>query len=178
MSAKCGKFNRHPGSISAPAIHRQSEICPQSVLHRATSATLSCPRPSRRLLRHCARPAFALERWREIDAEHSVYESIKPGPGGSISLMLTPLELIERLAALIPPPRRHRHRYYGVLAPNAPLRAQVTALVGVPESPTTPLVTATETETEPIAAQITAPGASSNSKKEACLLYTSPSPRD
>jgi hypothetical protein len=70
---------------------------------------------------------------REIDAEHLVYESIKPGPGGSVSLMLTPLELIERLAALIPPPRRHRHRYYGVLAPNAPLRGQVTALAGVPD---------------------------------------------
>jgi hypothetical protein len=117
-----------------------------------------------RLLRYCARPAFALERLREIDAEHLVYESVKPGPGGSVSLMLTPLELIERLAALIPPPRRHRHRYYGVLAPNAPLRAQVTALAGVPESPTAPLVTATETETEPIAAQITAPGASSDSE--------------
>ena len=59
-----------------------------------------------RLLRYCARPAFALERLREIDAEHLVYESIKRGPGGSISLMLTPLELIERVAALIPPPRR------------------------------------------------------------------------
>ena len=87
-----------------------------------------------RLLRYCARPAFALERWREIDAEHLVYESLKPGPGGSISLMLTPLELIGRLAALIPPPRRHRHRYYGVLAPNARLRGQVTALAGVPDS--------------------------------------------
>ena len=63
-----------------------------------------------RLLRYCARPAFALERLREVDAEHLVYESLKPGPGGSIRLMLTPLELIERLAALIPPPRRHRHR--------------------------------------------------------------------
>jgi hypothetical protein len=71
------------------------------------------------LLRYCARPAFALERLREVDAEHLVYESIKSGPGGSVSLMLTPLELIERLAALIPPPRRHRHCYYGVLAANA-----------------------------------------------------------
>ena len=69
-----------------------------------------------RLLRYCVRPASALERWREIDADRLVYESVKPGPGGSVSLMLTPLELIERLAALIPPPRRHRRRYYGVLA--------------------------------------------------------------
>jgi hypothetical protein len=32
-------------------------------------------------------------------------------------LRLTPLQLIERLAALIPPPRlhRHRHRYHRVL---------------------------------------------------------------
>ena len=76
-----------------------------------------------RLLRYCARPAFALERLREIDPEHLVYESVKPGPGGSVSVILTPMQLLDRLAALIPPPRRHRHRYVGVLAPNSPLRA-------------------------------------------------------
>ena len=38
------------------------------------------------------------------------------------------MELLDGLAALIPPPRRHRHRYYGVLAPNSPLRTAVTAL--------------------------------------------------
>ena len=31
-------------------------------------------------------------------------------------------------SALVPPPRTHRHRYYGVLAPNSPLRNQVTAM--------------------------------------------------
>ena len=36
--------------------------------------------------------------------------------------------MIERIAALVPPPRVHRHRYHGVLAPNSPLRAPVTAL--------------------------------------------------
>ena len=34
-------------------------------------------------------------------------------------LVLTPLELINRIAQLVPPPRTHRHRYYGVLAPPA-----------------------------------------------------------
>jgi DNA-directed RNA polymerase subunit RPC12/RpoP len=57
-----------------------------------------------RLLRYCARPAFALERLREIDAKHLVCESVKRGSGGNVSLMLTPLELIKRLAALISPP--------------------------------------------------------------------------
>ena len=36
--------------------------------------------------------------------------------------------MIDRIAALVPPPRTHRHRYFGVLAPNSPLRAAVTAL--------------------------------------------------
>jgi hypothetical protein len=35
----------------------------------------------------------------------STDESVKLGGGGSVSLMLTPLELIEPLTALIPPPR-------------------------------------------------------------------------
>ena len=39
-----------------------------------------------------------------------------------------PLELLDRLAALVPPPRVHRHRYFGVLAPNSPLRTAVIAL--------------------------------------------------
>ncbi len=46
-------------------------------------------------------------------------------------LVLTPLELIERIAQLVPPPYTHRHRYYGVLAPNSPLRAAVTAMAQV-----------------------------------------------
>jgi len=56
-------------------------------------------------------------RLREIDAERLVYESVKPGPGGCVSLVLTPMELLDRLAALIPPPCQHRYRYVGVLAP-------------------------------------------------------------
>jgi len=108
-----------------------------------------------RLLRYCARPAFALDRLREIDAEHLVYESVKPGAGGSVSLMLTLLELIERLAALIPPPRRRRHRYYGVLAPNAPLRSAVTALAGAgaetPRAETPAAVAAVPAPTPPSA---------------------------
>ncbi len=35
---------------------------------------------------------------------------------------------LDRLAALVPPPRKHRHRYHGVFAPNHTLRPAVTAL--------------------------------------------------
>lgn len=85
-----------------------------------------------RLLRYCARPPFALE--------HLVYRNPKPVrttvPGARpAALVLTPLELITKIAALVPPPRAHRHRYYGVLAPNAPLRSVVTALAPAAVAP-------------------------------------------
>ena len=69
-----------------------------------------------RLLRYCARPPFAMDRLRQRGAD-LVYHCPKPQTGGKqADLVLTPLELIDRIAALVPPPRTHRHRYFGVLA--------------------------------------------------------------
>ena len=86
-----------------------------------------------RLLRYCARPVFASERltWHRED-EQLAYQLPKPRVDGQSVLVLTPFELLDRLAVLVPPPRRHRHRYHGVLAPNARLRALVTAYAGQP----------------------------------------------
>jgi hypothetical protein len=85
-----------------------------------------------RLLRYCARPPCAAERLEEIDAQRLIYHLPKPGLDGPTQLILSPLERIGRIAALVPPPRQHRHRYYGVLAPNSPMRPAVTALAPVP----------------------------------------------
>jgi len=80
-----------------------------------------------RLLRYCARPPFALDRLEQVNAHQIIYRLPKPRRDGRTTVALTPLELIDRLAALIPPPRRHRHGYHGVLAPNAPLRPPTAA---------------------------------------------------
>ena len=61
---------------------------------------------------------------------------------------LTPLELIDKIAALIPPPLAHRHRYYGVLAPNSPMRAAVTAMAPMPVV-VPPLVVTIEADAPP-----------------------------
>ncbi|MFM8291895.1 MAG: transposase, partial [Planctomycetia bacterium] len=53
-------------------------------------------------------------------------KSTRPGASGVVEL--SPVEFLDRLAALVPPPRKHRHRYHGVLAPNHRLRKAVTAL--------------------------------------------------
>jgi len=100
------------------------------------------------LLSYCARPAFALDRLSVVSGTGNRPERVRytlsrhkrgnwvgPGrtrkstrPGASGVIELTPFEFLDRLAALIPPPRRHRHRYHGVFAPNHPLRPAVTAL--------------------------------------------------
>ena len=46
---------------------------------------------------------------------------------------MSPLEFMQRLAALVPRPRLHLIRFHGVLAPNAKLRALV-----VPQEPVAP----------------------------------------
>jgi hypothetical protein len=88
-----------------------------------------------RLLRYCARPPFALERLVQAEDQALIYRLPKPMPHGRTQLRLTPLELLDRLAALMPPPRLHRHRYQGVLAPHAPWRAQVTTMAAGPSAP-------------------------------------------
>lgn len=81
-----------------------------------------------RLLRYCARPIFASERLSWIrEGERLRYRLVNPDLKGRTEMILTPEELLDRIAALIPPPRKHRHRYFGVLAPNSPWRKAVTA---------------------------------------------------
>jgi len=77
--------------------------------------TSTAPTAPERLLRYCARPPFALERLERVADYQLVYRFPNPEPDGRTELRPTPLELIDRLAALIPPPPLHRHRYQGVL---------------------------------------------------------------
>jgi len=53
-------------------------------------------------------------------------KSTRPGANGVVDL--SPFEFLDRLADLVPPSRKHRHRYHGVLAPNHKLRRAVTSL--------------------------------------------------
>ena len=107
------------------------------IIHPATSLDADAAAQAqttlcRRILRA---PPFFMERLRKEGSElvyrcakqYSEPSSDKRGAKAD-ELTLTPLELIGRIAALVPPPRTHRHRYFGVLAPNSPLRAAVTAM--------------------------------------------------
>jgi hypothetical protein len=56
-----------------------------------------------------------------------------PWRDGTTHLVMSPLEFMQRLAALVPRPRLHLIRFHGVLAPNAKLRPLV-----VPQRPPAP----------------------------------------
>jgi Putative transposase len=56
---------------------------------------------------------------RELDPERFIYDNPKADPGARAALILTPLELLDRTTALVPPPRIHRHRCFGALARTA-----------------------------------------------------------
>jgi hypothetical protein len=79
---------------------------------------------------YAARGAIALERLEQRAGGRVAYRMRRPAPDGSTHLVLTPLALLRKLAALIPPPRVHHVRFHGVFDPAARLRGSVTAPCG------------------------------------------------
>jgi hypothetical protein len=79
-----------------------------------------------RLCRYVSRPPVAVDRM-AITASGQVRYTLKtPYRDGTTHIVLAPLDLMARLAALVPPPRMHLTRYRGVFAPHSKLRSAVT----------------------------------------------------
>ena len=141
--ALMGRIRRGHGQKSQPAAgpetrFQRPRIAPRSAIRWEGSQDL----------RYCARPPFALERLsvirgpagratkvRYVLPRHKAAnwvgrgrgrKSTRPGANGVVEL--SPFEFLDRLADLVPPPRKHRHRYHGVFAPNHRLRKAVTSL--------------------------------------------------
>lgn len=79
-----------------------------------------------RLCRYVSRPPVAVDRM-ALTASGQVRYTLKtPYRDGTTHIVLEPLDLMARLAALVPPPRMHLTRFHGVFAPHSRLRAVVT----------------------------------------------------
>ena len=78
-----------------------------------------------RLCRYITRPALGHKRLSRTRAGEVVLQLKTPYRDGTTHLVMTPLEFLQRLAALVPRPRLHLIRFHGVLAPNATLRSQI-----------------------------------------------------
>ena len=78
-----------------------------------------------RLMRYTARGALSLERLEQDANGDLMYRFNRPWSDGTTGIKLSPLELLEKLAALVPLPRAHLVRYGGCLAPHSKLRAAI-----------------------------------------------------
>jgi len=78
-----------------------------------------------RLIRYTARGAVALERLAQDANGDLIYTFTHPWSDGTTGIRLSPVELLEKLAALVPLPRVHLVRYGGCLAPHSHLRGAI-----------------------------------------------------
>ncbi|MDB4915875.1 MAG: putative transposase, partial [Gemmatimonadetes bacterium] len=68
-----------------------------------------------------ASPPIATERLARLTDGRLALQLNRPWRDGTTAFVLTPHALIERLVALVPRPRAHLTRYFGVFAPACPL---------------------------------------------------------
>jgi hypothetical protein len=83
-----------------------------------------------RLCRYLGRPPIAEERLSQMDDGRRHYELKRAWKDGTRAVILSPLNLIARVCALIPAPGFNMVRYHGVLSSRSALRREV-----VPEPP-------------------------------------------
>jgi len=99
-------------------------------LHAAVRVEVHDRKRLEQLCRYITRPALSDERV-QLNAAGQVELKLKTAwRDGTTHLVMSPLEFMQRLAALVPRPRLHLIRFHGVLAPNAKLRRLV-----VPRTP-------------------------------------------
>lgn len=115
------------GAMPRETDFRQS-LCADSngfSLHAAVRCGADDRQALEQLCRYITRPALANERVQTNAAGQVVLKLKTAWRDGTTHLVMSPLEFMQRLAALVPRPRLHLIRLHGVLAPNAKLRALV-----------------------------------------------------
>ncbi|MEI7591187.1 MAG: transposase, partial [Deltaproteobacteria bacterium] len=104
-------------------------------IHAATAIKAHERDRLEKLVRYMARPAIADERL-SLTADNSIKLRLKnPWRDGTESILFSPSEFIEKLIALVPIPRFHLTRYYGVFANRSQFRSK---LPDMPEPPPIP----------------------------------------
>jgi hypothetical protein len=80
-----------------------------------------------------ARPALSQERLSALPDGRLAIRMKRPLADGRESLVLEPIELLRRLATLVPPPRAHLVRFHGVFGPASKWRAEIVPAPPAPQ---------------------------------------------
>ena len=127
LGARAG---RRPRSLQGPPRPRGSlpPKCASSGwfnLHAGVAIAPQDPEALERLIRYTARPPLSLDRVQELDDGRVMVRFKRAWANGTAAVILTGVELLERLAALVPRPRAQRVLYGGILASAAAWRSLV-----------------------------------------------------
>ena len=114
-----------PDLSGAPPRVRDAAVHERFNLHASVHLGADDDLGRERLCRYLARPAFSLARFGLRRDGLVVYRVKKAGRGRVKQRVMTPLECLGRLAAMVPPPRYPLLRLHGVLGPRHTWRARV-----------------------------------------------------
>ena len=129
---RAGQAVRRFGVLSAPAQGEQDGggrgvVAKGYSLHAGTWVGADDRIGLQRLARYLLRPPLARGRLEERPDGQLVLHLRKPWRDGTQAFLFTPLELVEKLAALVIRPRVHTTHFHGVFAANSAWRAEVVA---------------------------------------------------
>jgi len=132
LARRAGELESHDGPATAPddvpsgrRSSRWSAHDPGFNLHAGVRVPAGDPVGRERLCRYVTRPPFAIDRFTELPDGRIAYR-VRPPPGpDKTHRVMTPVELLARLAALVPPPRFPLLRYFGVFAAHSPWRSRI-----------------------------------------------------
>ena len=132
LALRAGQLESHDGPATAPDDVPQGRRSSRWSAHDSgfnIHAGVRVPADDHvgreRLCRYVTRPPFAIDRFTELPDGRIAYRVRHPlGPDRTHHVM-TPVELLARLAALVPPPRFPLLRYFGVFSANSPWRSSI-----------------------------------------------------
>jgi len=104
-------------------------------LHAGVSCKADQRKKLERLCRYIVRPAISEQRLALAGNGNIIYALKTPYNDGTTHVVLSPLEFIGRLSALVPKPRVNLTRFHGVFSPNSKLREKVVPAKPVKDEP-------------------------------------------
>ena len=94
-------------------------------LHAGVACQSNQRKKLERLCRYITRPAIAEQRLSLADNGNVIIALKTPYDDGTTHVVLSPMEFMGRLAALVPKPRVNLTRFHGVFSPRSKLRKRV-----------------------------------------------------
>ena len=130
LGPKAGTLDSRPGrgSLQVQSRHGPGSLCAGLdgfSLHAAVRIEEGRPDRLEHLIRYVARPPITEERLSILPDGRIAYTFKKRWRDGSASVVFDPLTFLQRLAALVPRPRKKMVNYFGVFASAASWRSRV-----------------------------------------------------